>query len=396
MTHAPAPEFLRYANKAAHKGAVPIAKQDVAAWTALRAFACLWVVVFHFDVRFSTSLGGALVDKGYLAVDLFFVLSGAVIFHVYGASIRDQTFSWKSFLWKRFARLYPVHFVTLALAVALIYGSALFGFGRAPGYDPVTAIVANLFAIHGLGVLDELTLNYPSWSISAEFAAYAVFPVLAYIALTCSRGMLLALGALVYIGMVLVIQPTPDHVFAANEGGQKLTSLTYNMSFLRIWPAFFLGIAVCRLLDGRGAPSRYTARSALLGICALMVLCLLTGQDWAFVLAGAALVGLLLVGGFQPPQWVIFLGTISYSIYMVHALVAMVAFKGIEVIGGYGDNAVSLVWWPFVIAATIGAGYLLWRFVEEPMRRLLTGARMAAPPRSRDYAASGHALRNSR
>ena len=375
MTHSPASDF-----SPSSQGAVPLRSignlhQDVSSWTALRAFACVWVVLFHFVQRFETSIGGVFVANGYLAVDLFFILSGAVIFHVYGAELRDKRFSWGDFLWKRFARLYPVHLVTLLAAVAILYGGAAIGLGRAPEYDFATVFTANLFALHGFGVLDELTLNYPSWSISAEIAAYALFPILAYPCLMWSRRVLILGGVGVFMTMLVVVEFAPEHLFPTNPRGQKLTSLTYNFSVLRVLPEFLLGVIVCRCLSGSRRLSSGASLFGLAAIACVMALCIATGQDWAFVLAGAALVGLLFVGQFHPPKWMIFLGTISYSIYMVHALVAITVFRVIERMGGYPDNAVPLVWWPVTLACAIGLGYLMWRFVEEPMRQRLTRPR---------------------
>ena len=375
MTISPASEFSNSSQGAGPLRSAGHLHQDISAWTALRAFACVWVVLFHFDQRFETSIGGALVANGYLAVDLFFILSGAVIFHVYCAALADKQFSWGLFLWKRFALLYPVHLVSLIMAVAILYCGAAVGLGRAPEYDFSTVLFANLFALHGFGVLEELTLNYPSWSISAEIAAYVLFPILAYPCLFWPRKVLAGVGAGVFLAVVVAVELAPEHLFPTNVRGQKLTSLTYNFSVLRVLPEFLLGIIVCRCLSEAHRLSSAVSLLWLGAIIGVMVVCLLTGQDWAFVLAGTALVGLLFVGQFQPPNWMIFLGTISYSVYMVHALVAITLFKVIERIGGYPDNAVPLIWWPVTLACTVGAGYLMLRYVDEPMRQRLTSHR---------------------
>lgn len=373
MTYLPASDIPHTSQDAGPRATFSISQQDISAWTALRAFACVWVVLFHFNGRFASPIGGIFIEKGYLAVDLFFVLSGAVIFHVYGNALSEGKFVWRSFLWKRFARIYPVHFVTVLAAVAILYGGAALGLGQAPGYDLGAALLANLFALQSLGVMDTLTLNYPAWSISAEIGAYILFPVLAYPCLVWPRRVLLGGCVLVFLALVIVVEQAPEHLFPSNTGGQKLTSLTYNYSILRILPEFLLGIIVCRCLAGQEGLSASASMAWLFAIGTLMPLALIAGQDWAFVLLGAALVGLLMVGQFQPPRWMTFLGTISYSIYMVHALVGITLFKAIEVLGGYPDNQVPLLWWPVVLAATVAAGYFMWRWVEEPMRRILTG-----------------------
>src|SRR5258708_36506153 len=91
--------------------------------TPLRGVAALWVVIFHFCWHIPTihpeRYTGA-VYKGYLAVDVFFVLSGFVITHVYkdGFARRVTAWRYRNFLKARVARLYPLHLTALLLFVA--------------------------------------------------------------------------------------------------------------------------------------------------------------------------------------------------------------------------------------------------------------------------------------
>ena len=97
--------------------------------TAMRFFAAMWVVAFHF----TPSLGGgmpALVAKGYLGVELFFVLSGFILSHVYMESFGDRRFRYPDFLWARLARIYPVHLATLAGLGLVVGAAALVGVDR--------------------------------------------------------------------------------------------------------------------------------------------------------------------------------------------------------------------------------------------------------------------------
>ncbi|HXL54804.1 MAG TPA: acyltransferase family protein [Chitinophagaceae bacterium] len=95
--------------------------------TPLRGFAALMVVVFHFEEligRFVNANNSMFIRKGYLMVDLFFVMSGFIIFHVYNSNFRSsinrQSFS--KFLIARFARIYPFHLISvIALHFAYAY-----------------------------------------------------------------------------------------------------------------------------------------------------------------------------------------------------------------------------------------------------------------------------------
>src|SRR5260370_2301706 len=97
--------------------------EQLASLTPLRGIAALWVVIFHFCWYFPAvhpeRYTGA-VYKGYLAVDIFFVLSGFVITHVYkeGFARRVTGRRYRDFLKARVARIYPLHITGLLLFVA--------------------------------------------------------------------------------------------------------------------------------------------------------------------------------------------------------------------------------------------------------------------------------------
>ena len=97
--------------------------RQLASLTPLRGIAALWVVLFHFCRYFPAvhpeRYTGA-VYKGYLAVDLFFVLSGFVITHVYQEGFARAVTGWRyrNFLVARVARVYPLHLAVLLPFVA--------------------------------------------------------------------------------------------------------------------------------------------------------------------------------------------------------------------------------------------------------------------------------------
>src|ERR1700733_8687541 len=157
--------------------------------TSLRGLAALWVVLFHYTALYFPRLDitghSSLIGKGYLAVDLFFMLSGFVMTHVYHRAFCDSVKeNYRSFLVARVARLYPLHVVVLLLFVTTALLAQLLAYastGTAEGI-PLTgtrslaAAIANLFMLQGLSA-EHLSWNYPSWSISVEFMAYLAFPL---------------------------------------------------------------------------------------------------------------------------------------------------------------------------------------------------------------------------
>ena len=93
--------------------------------TPLRGIAALLVAVFHFEMaiaRFVPAKQTMFFEKSYLMVDLFFVMSGFIILHVYGDSFMQSItkINLRKFIVARFARIYPLHFFSLMLLVILV------------------------------------------------------------------------------------------------------------------------------------------------------------------------------------------------------------------------------------------------------------------------------------
>jgi peptidoglycan/LPS O-acetylase OafA/YrhL len=155
--------------------------------TSLRGIAALWVMLFHLDVIFFYRDFGPLIPheltgiitKGYLWVDFFFLLSGFVISHVYGAAFAtssDRIHLIKSFLWARFTRIYPLHLFILALLVPLaIIIPLLFPAVVDGSWDTFLAwpaLLDNLLLINAMKQHVYLSWNIVAWSIGAEWWAY--------------------------------------------------------------------------------------------------------------------------------------------------------------------------------------------------------------------------------
>ena len=86
----------------------------------LRGIAALAVVAFHFNIFFLPQAGLPFVSHAYLAVDLFFLISGFVMAHVYGRELSsDRRAHWLKFAIARFARIYPL-FALTTLAVIIV------------------------------------------------------------------------------------------------------------------------------------------------------------------------------------------------------------------------------------------------------------------------------------
>ncbi|NNL67297.1 MAG: acyltransferase [Myxococcales bacterium] len=295
-------------------------KPEIVALTGLRAWAAFWVVAHHHRVFVRGELGEpwwGLLDRGYLGVDLFFTLSGFVLAYNYGDWIRSRADAAR-FVALRLARIYPLHVFMLLLLVAL---SATSGFtGLRIGSPEVYALDhhfwMHLFLVHAWGFESTLRFNQPSWSISAEFFAYLCFPLLWAVVARVWRPLSAAFGALVSVLAVIVILRLLGH---------ETMHVPLHHALVRVTGEFLAGCFVWRLValdDSPGLPARAT--SILLGGIGLLAL---TPAADPWMALAAALLVYVLASGSGPAMRLftsapaVFLGRISYSIYMTHMLV---------------------------------------------------------------------------
>jgi peptidoglycan/LPS O-acetylase OafA/YrhL len=262
----------------------------------------------------SLSLASAsLVHGGYLAVQTFFILSGFVLARSYAKATWARDDLWK-YAAARFARIYPVYLVSLAIVAPFIFEAML-----KPGKS--AAIKAGLLLNYGL-VLQGWTgglgvgWNTPAWTLSCEFFFYLFFPLL-LIGLRRASRMTVA-GALVAVFVTPVLmahsnvpwQWQPVHHladFAAGVAASRLFEfLQPSMARRGQWlylPALAAGVPLIiypRIMDA-------TYGDLSTGLRPLNV---------------AALVGLALSGGMLAlalsTAVAQYLGKISYSMYILH------------------------------------------------------------------------------
>ncbi len=166
----------------------PVAQPYLTTLTPLRGIAAIFVVIFHSNLMFQTFLPPGytqFIDSGWLWVDFFFVLSGFIMCYAYRKYFSDNVSraNFKKYIGARFARIYPLHFITTiwAFIVSVIIVKLTSG-----PLDPFFAEVFNLKALPACLLLVQsmhvgfftAPLNTPSWSMSTEWWAYIVFPFL--------------------------------------------------------------------------------------------------------------------------------------------------------------------------------------------------------------------------
>jgi peptidoglycan/LPS O-acetylase OafA/YrhL len=291
------------------------APADIKSLTSLRFFAAAWVVLYHYWPNLAVSYTPPIVAAGHLGVELFFILSGFILAHVYLPSFEAGQFRYGDFLWARLARIYPIHLATL-IAVGLMGALALAaGLTVDRNVVSLAALPANLLLLQAWGFAPVAGWNHPSWSISAEWFAYICFPAFALLAASVRRWPVAAV-----VGAVAVFAATS--LTFQRITGFPLDAATIAWGALRIIPCFALGCALYLAWRDRVADRRKAlAGAAFFGVAVLAsaqfgapdILTIFACAGLIIALAQVSAAGSRLL--VQP--FFVYLGEISYCIYMV-------------------------------------------------------------------------------
>jgi peptidoglycan/LPS O-acetylase OafA/YrhL len=351
--------------------------------TPLRGIAALIVAIYHFSdllVSFVSESTTHLISKGYLMVDLFFIMSGFIMIHVYQSTFQQgvSKTSFRKFIVSRLARIYPMHLFSLGIIVGFFL---LTGAETTAILDPA-ALPSNLLLVHSFGLQDSYTWNVPSWSISAEFWCYMLFP---FIMMFLERKPKLAISLFFFGSLLIYISIVYFFPKENALGIENTLNLTYKYGFLRGLAGFVGGILTYKVFDS-GLHKILFKTDALLGVLILgaggcmhfnfpdlfciplfaaITLCLATNQG---------LFAQLLQNRFL--QW---LGEISYSIYMLNIITIFMLIEFLNLIEFKISQApLSQVSFLPGILGCLGFIFLViifsslsFRFIEDPCRDFL-------------------------
>jgi peptidoglycan/LPS O-acetylase OafA/YrhL len=240
----------------------------------------------------------------------------------------------------RFFRLYPLHIALLVVLVVLEIGKVIGVSSGAmkPGVQlPFTGtnsyetLVANIFLLQGLPVVDTISWNTPSWSISCEAVTYPVFGLLVMTGVTRKRSFFV-------IGTLFAVA-----AYSALAVFWGTLNLTYDLGVVRCLAGFFLGMLVFVFVSSAwgkklSAQSTRLINTFELAIVAALVLTMSLAFDFVDFLILPIFVGVVAVfqldRGFiakllmsRPIQ---FLGRVSYSVYMIHAVMWFILAIGLR------------------------------------------------------------------
>lgn len=337
--------------------------------TALRFFAAFWVVLYHYWPNLDVGFTPAVAAKGYLGVEAFFVLSGFILCHVYLAGFGEGRFRYGDFLWNRLARVYPLHLATLVGVGGMALAGTLAGLAVDANILSWPSLPANLLLVHAWGLAPVAGWNHASWSISAEWFAYLTFPAFAFVVWRMRNRPAVAVGlaAVFALGVYAVFE---------RLAGFSLTEATFRWGALRIVPCFLLGCAL--YLVHRRGPIPFAGPVALVSGLAVLASASLGLWDPITVLcAGGLILGLGSLSnaraGVLGSKVGVYLGEISYSIYMVCAPALLVSTNLAARLTGADDKRFHVIVWLAVVAAIPVAAVMTYHLVERPARKALRG-----------------------
>ena len=338
-----------------------------------RFIAASLVVLFHYNGDFGLGLERVTpIVKGLsVMVDFFFVLSGFVIATTYAHAMGNFR-DYGKFLQRRLARIVPLHLAVLCVFVGL---ALALKFGLLPANHPemlaLSALPANASLLHAWGFVGHLSFNAPSWSVSAEWLAYLVFPLF----LVLSRRLSLATNLAIVIGSIAAMT-----LWRNAAGLREWTEATYDFGALRALPTFFLGVIFAVLLES--SPRLFRApwlAVHLLFLSAVVTLHFELPPEVTIALLALVVPFAAVAERNNKPSWMMTefmarLGDTSYAVYMIHIIISVPVLFALRKIGAIGTPIAVGAALATYLAVVIVAGLVYGRF-EVPLRRWLSGAR---------------------
>jgi peptidoglycan/LPS O-acetylase OafA/YrhL len=354
-----------------------------------RLSAALLIMAWHF-LRFAPPGHEAVSAALYRLMplmEMFFMISGFLIMLRYADTLIDEPGAWRRFIVRRIARFYPLYLVTLLFFAAIGLAVHLdIVHTDAPGRYDFATLPANILLMQAWGLTEELTFNYVSWSMSAEWFCYLALPL---IVLAWRKGGKTALAVVAALSIAALemavaygIIPFPSWLEANTWGAY------------RAFADFALGALVA--MAARDTRSTMTSHAPAWVVFALAIAAMATKEQSYLVVA---LLGLAMYfaavaernnpAGSRALTFFSPVGKVSLGIYLIHPVIEAVFFsilwnKVIEPTGLIG----FYVYWIMPMAVVIAVAILSDRYFEGPAARLINRlAGTASGRRDAGYAA---------
>lgn len=352
---------------------------------SIRGLAALVVVMYHIPGWHPFLHHISFIRGGGLMVDLFFVLSGFVIFSAYGDRLKSGA-AFIKFQFLRFGRLYPVHLVfllvyllieTLKYILQTHYG--IQSHSKAPFVqNDFAAFLREVFLVKAFWPNETaMAFNSPAWSISAEFYTYILFGLIV-LYLNKFKLLIFTIISVVCIATLMLYKPEE-----------------YNF-MLRCLSGFFIGCLTANAVKRTNEPSSSTygiTLNAWLIPLSIFLIVWITSQSQgyfgislliypltALLIASITLSKESVFKDILAHKSLVWLGTVSYSLYMSHGAVLWCFQQFLRVVFHRPELMVRDISTPQFHAAEAGllmlafmticllVSQLTFAFIEKPFR----------------------------
>jgi peptidoglycan/LPS O-acetylase OafA/YrhL len=365
---------------------LPEAANNLSALTSIRFLAALRVAMYHLvNWGHRTYWWRGLMGTP-ASVSYFFVSSGFLLTYTYSARFDQDEMNYGKFWLGRCARLLPVYFLGLLVALPVL----LHTHTVAPGKMFLT-----VFLLQAWFPSIALYWNTPAWALSNLAFCYLSLPFLLKATRQFSKTACVIFAASAWLTSLALsltyLHLNPDNLthIDSNTVAFWLYVLKYNP--LSHIPEFFIGVLAARLFTATGGFKRTQADFAFVFSTAVILIILLLGYSLPYPATHTGLLAPLLAvliasiasGAFidkmLKPKWFVLLGQSSFALYMLHSpLLIFVAwyFASRTELGHIGHL--------IVVAVIVVLSLALYKWVEAPVTAKLRKSwfhSAAAPPK---------------
>jgi peptidoglycan/LPS O-acetylase OafA/YrhL len=348
--------------------------QQYEGFELLRGVAAANVVVFHLSSRLDM---GGLFYHGYLAVDLFFALSGFIIDKAYGRRLADGSLTARGFAEVRIIRLYPMILLGLLIAAAVdLFRAGGFSFAE----HAWNVFVAAAFGMFLIPILWRTTLehvifplNGPLWSLFFEGFANAVHAIVAK-----ARTSTEIFTSLMIASFIAVVAGAVHHG-GINFGDHPDNFL---LGFPRVLFSYCAGVLIARKVERGIAVSKWTCAILVSLMFAIPKMSHIYNAvlDVAFVaiVSPAILLCLMHPRNNTGDLFSRICGEVSYPMYMIHYPIVRAAgavLRNLPLSPIMNIAAALLITFGIAVAS-----WLVFKFLDVPIRRWLRAPGVPRPP----------------
>lgn len=357
-------------------------KQEITSLTSLRFIAAFYVFLFHAQIHIGSAFSNEIINKiigaGYIAMTLFFILSGYILAYVYSEFNINNI---KKYYINRFARIYPTYFAYGLIGII----SFIYSLDSIPNTLNIEYTYIFQFILGVLAFVFMFQAWYPSlfsvwnfggsWSLSVELFFYILYPAIRTVINVSNKKTLLYILFFSYMWASIPI--LFFYCFSGKDNG-IMNIYTYSSPIFRLGE-FIFGILIHTIFIER---KYFSFNSAYIKIlltslyCILFIILTINNVTleglirYSFIaipVFGLTLYYLNIEGNWLLERKIfIYLGRISYSFYLAQFTTFVVFIDYLK-----DMNVNMILKWFFAFLITFLISILMYHLIEEPSRKYI-------------------------